>query len=391
MEHNKDKHTEIDAILNGILKETSIRERFEKRLYELGIKQATAEKLLKISYRTLNGILDGSQKRVDYLSLNKVAAFLNMSPEFFLEQHIALLEKNFSNENTSSNKKKFIRDHFDLLVLKKAGFIDSLTNFDVIEEKINKFFGFNSIFQYEKRSFDTAFWAGQVNPANAVKTSTTRDFWLTAAKNFAVKLDNPYQYDRQELIKYFPEIRWHSTNVELGLVHVIKSLFKLGVTVIFQSSLSSLHLRGATFSVDNKPCIVLTDYKGFYPTLWHCLIHELYHVLFDWEEIRTNQYLMSEDMNELLTVDENEIEADVFARRYLFSDVKEFARENNIHPSIIYVYNAFDNDKTDRMVWARARRHMPDIKKAVYHLENPWSDSKPIEEIAKKKKIEIYN
>ena len=43
------------------------------------------------------------------------------------------------------------------------------------------------------------------------------------------------------------------------------------------------------------------------------------------------------------------------------------------------------------MVWARARRHMPDIKKAVYHLENPWSDSKPIEEIAKKKKIEIYN
>ena len=48
------------------------------------------------------------------------------------------MKKNFSNENTSSNKKKFIRDNFDLLVLKKAGFIDSLTNFEMIEERINK-------------------------------------------------------------------------------------------------------------------------------------------------------------------------------------------------------------------------------------------------------------
>ena len=399
---NTNKHEDIDAILNGILKMVSLREQFEKRLHELGITQTAAQKILGIERRTLNGILDGTQKRVNFIYLNKLAVFLNQPTEQIIETHVSLIEKNFENQTTPANKKRFIRENFDLAVLRKAGFIDSVNDFEKIENKIVSFFGYSSIFEYEKRTFNTAFSAGVVKP----KTNTARDFWLTAAKNFTVRLDNPYHFDRQELIKFFPQIRWLSTNVELGLVNVIKALFKIGVTVIFQPTLSSLHLRGATFSVNNKPCIALTDYKGFYPTLWHCLIHELYHVLFDWDEINIS-YHISDDTDELLTIDENEMQADDFARRYLFSDEKmeevrpyifrsdkyinDVAKDNNIHPSIIYIYNAYDNGKTDRMVWPRTRRHMPDIKKSVYRLENPWDNSKPIDEIVKKRKLEIYN
>jgi hypothetical protein len=130
--------------------------------------------------------------------------------------------------------------------------------------------------------------------------------------------------------------------------------------------------------------------------------------LFDWEEINENNYPchISEDLEEMLIIDEGEAEANDFARKYLFSSEKmegikmfiwdhryinEIAKQNNIHPSIIHSYYAFDNNKTDRMAWARARRLMPEIKKAVFRVENNWDRDKSIDEIAKKLKLEIYN
>jgi len=401
-----DKYTEIDALLNNIFKEANLREMFEKRRYELNLSQTAVEKLIGVGHRSLNGLLDVTQKRIDYLTLSRVAAFLNLPVEELIEIHLSLLEKKFSNEDTTSNKKKFIRENFDLAILRKAGFIDTISDFDRIEKKITSYLGLQSIFDYKKISFSTAFWAGTASIKNPIKTSITRNFWLTSAKNFLEKLDNPYPYNREDLIKFFPQIRWHSTNVEFGLFHIVKALFKLGITVIFKPRLSTLYLRGVTFSVNNKPCIVLTDYKGFYPTLWHCLIHELYHVLFDWDEINANKYLISEGNEDSIVLDEREVEADDFARKYLFSEekmqdiepylrnekiVREVAEENNIHPSIIYIYNAFDKSKIDRLVWMRAKRYMPDIRKATYKIEIPWDEKRPLDEIVRQKKVEIYN
>jgi len=171
-------------------------------------------------------------------------------------------------------------------------------------------------------------------------------------------------------------------------------------------SLSALHLRGATFVVDGQPCIAITDYKGFYPTLWHCLIHELYHVLFDWIEIKNSSYHLSEDPDEVLSIDVKETEADDFAREYLFSKSKldevqpylrdteyiyKVAKDNNVDPSIIYVYHAFDNSALDRKAWARARKQTPDTKRAIHRLEIPWNKVISINETVKKLKIEIYN
>jgi len=43
------------------------------------------------------------------------------------------------------------------------------------------------------------------------------------------------------------------------------------------------------------------------------------------------------------------------------------------------------------MVWARARRFMPDAKRCVYRVANYWDNAKSLDEIAKKLKAEIYN
>lgn len=399
-----DKSFDINALLQSAFKPQNLRSIFEKRIHELNLSETGASKLINIERRTLKGILDGTQKKADSSSLQSLAAFLNMNVDELVEIHAETSKDFFSTEDTAVNKKRFIKENFDLAVLRKAGFINSITDFAHIEDRINNFFGFNSIFEYKKREFSAAFSAGAIIPKN----TNARSMWLGAARDLAIKIDNPYNYERQALVNYFPQIRWYTKNTEFGFINVIKALYKIGITVIFMPRFSSLHLRGATMFVNNKPCIVITDYKGFYPTLWHCLIHELYHVLFDMDAIENNTYscLISEDTDHVLNIDEREEEADEFARKYLFSEEKmdevipfiwdkkfvtEIADENNVHPSIIYIYYAYENDDKDRMAWARARRFMPDVNKAIFRLNNPWESPMPINEFVKKLKLEIYN
>jgi len=410
MDLNEDKYKEANDLLNSLFKKPTIREIFERRLHELNVNQTNALKLLKMERKALFGIIDGTQRRTDYRNFEKLSAFLNILPEELIQKHTELLVKTFEKKESPRDKKKFIREHFDLAAYKKVGFINDVTNDEEIEAKINRYYGFNSIFDYEKRSFNAAFSAQNIGSFTAEtieKIGLTRDNWLTAGKQLAVKLDNPYQYDRERLIKYFSEIRWLSKNVEYGLINVIKALFKLGVTVIYQSPLPSLHLRGATIPVMGKPCILLTDHKGFYPTLWHALIHELYHVLFDWLDIKeSDSPHLTEDTSQVLMITDSELDADNFAREYLFSRkkieevklylqdqdyVEEFAKNNDVHASFIYTYYAFDYGNTDRMAWARAKKQTPPVSNAVYRIENPLNNPVPLDDFAKKLRLEIYN
>lgn len=405
MPENNSKYQDINSLLNDIFKpeKPGLKELFDKKVAELKITSTSVLEILNIQHRTLKGILDGTQKMVDVTNLIKIANFLQLPKEEVIKMYIDSLEKNYTKNIAPPEKIKFIQENFDLAVLKKAGFIDSITDFEKIDSKITSFLGLKSIYEYKRPNIKPAFSAGLVKPKNEL----TRSLWVQSAITYFEDINNPYEYNRKALIEYFPNIRWHSTNVEFGLVTIIKDLFKLGITVIYQSPLPSLHLRGATFAINDKPCIVLTNYVNYYGTLWFALIHELFHVLFDWEEIRNNHYHLSDDEDDELLVQEKETEANNFAREYLFPQekmnqikhslnnsyfVNEFAKNNHVHPSIIYVFNAYDSSKTNRMAWARARKNEPpDMDKCISHLENPWNNSMPINKIVKNKKLEIYN
>lgn len=405
MPANSSKYQDINSLLNDILNpiKPGLKELFDKKIAELKITSTNVLEILNIQHRTLKGILDGTQKMVDVTNLIKIANFLQLPKEEVIKMYIDSLEKNYTENIVPPEKIKFIQENFDLAALKKAGFIDSIIDFDKIDSKITSHLGLKSIYEYKRPTIKPAFSAGLVKPKNEL----TRSLWIQSAITYFDDINNPYEYNRKALIEYFPNIRWHSTNVEFGLLTIIKDLYKLGVTIIYQPPLPSLHLRGATFAVNDKPCIVLTNYVGFYGTLWFALIHELFHVLFDWEEIQSNMYHLSDDEDNELVVQEKEYEANQFAREYLFPQekmnqikhnlnnpyfVSEFAKNNHVHPSIIYVFNAFDSSKTNRMPWARARKNEPpEMINCISHLENPWSNSKPINEIVKSKKLEIYN
>lgn len=396
---------DIDRMLLNLFRPPeSLRELFDERVSDLKITPTQALEILRLEHRALNGILHGTQKRADYTNLIKLAAFLQIPVERTMQLYVEALEKNFPDElkpSISPSKIQFIKENFDLAALKKVGFIDSITDYAEIEAKLTSYFGFQSIEEYERPVHDVAFSAGLIEP----KSPLLRSMWIRAATKLFSKIANPNPYDREALIEFFPTIRWHSTDVETGMINVMRHLYRLGVTIAYQPSLASLHLRGATFAVHEKPCIALTNYRGFYPTLWFALIHELFHVLFDWDEIVANSYHLSDEVVDRLTVREKEKEADEFARKYLFSRdkseavkphlrdgnyVKRFAEANHVHPSFVYVFNAYDLGH--RPAWAMANIHNPQeqMTKLLSKLENPWNKPKAIADFARTLSSTLY-
>ena len=395
---------DVDALLNGLFPSNhqTLQEIFDKRVYELELSPTSVYKMLGIQYRTIKGILTGTQKLIDITNLAKISDFLQIPKKEVVTLYLEAVERNFPPDSIPLEKIDFIKANFNLAVLRKSGLISSITDFVHIDRRLTERLGLKSIFEYRHPSNDIAFSSGVFRPEN----SLVRANWIKFTTALFEEIDNPYPYRREELMRIFTNLRRHSMDVKRGLAEVIKMLYKVGITVLVLSPLQTLQLRGATFSVNNKPCIALTNYRGFYATLWFGLIHELYHTLFDWEDIRTNRYHLTDDSNEELSVRERELEADNFAREYLLpydkiklirpyindnAYVQEFAISNQVHPSIAYVFNAFEAKGTDSKAWARAKAHSPDVEDAIKDIGISWGDERPLEEIIKPLKATLYN
>jgi HTH-type transcriptional regulator / antitoxin HigA len=333
-----------------------------------------------------------------------LADFLQMERDQVVKLYMESIERNIVTP-IQSQTIKFIKGNFDLVALKKAGLIDSIVDFFMIEKRLTARLGLRSITDYRKPNIDVAFSSGLYKPENHL----TRAFWIQAAIASLERINNPYEYSREQLIRFFPQIRRYSTNEEQGLIEVIRQLYRIGVTLVFQPSLPTLQLRGATFVLKDKPCIVLTNYMGFYPTLWFALIHELYHVLFDLQEIKESRYHLTDDSNDQQSVRNREKLADEFAREYLFSKEKmeyliqrfddsqfvyTYAINYHVHPSIVYALKAYETPKLDqRKAWQRVRRQYSEsnFKALVDLLGVAWDDEREFEIAFAEKVIPMYN
>ncbi|GAB3637298.1 hypothetical protein GCM10027422_28880 [Hymenobacter arcticus] len=394
------KYREVDALLGGLFHSDSLRERFDKKIKELGISSTAATNIIGVQLRALNGILDGNQKTIDITIISKLASFLQLSREKIVNLYLDEVEKNFPTATISASKVEFIKSNFDLAVLRKAKWINNITDFAHIEKRLVARLGLKSILEYKKPIVDVAFCVG----TRELDNELTRAVWISAAQACFEEIANPYRYDRDALVKLFPRLRWYTTNEERGLSEVIRLLYQVGVTVVLQPSLPTLQLRGATFNHDGKPCVIVTDYVGFYPTLWFALFHELYHVLFDWDEIKENQYHVTDDSNKDLSVQEHEKEVNNFAGEYLFSRekvdmvkrllhdeafVKRFADDNQVHPSVVYSQCAFYLPKS-RNAWALARNHSPAAADMINKFGVALENGELVEELVQPLKKILY-
>ncbi len=395
-----DKYREVDALLGGLFHSDSLREHFDNKIRNLSISSTTAATIIGVQLRALNGILDGNQKIIDITIISKLASFLQLSREKIVNLYLDEVEKNFPTATIPANKVEFIKSNFDLAVLRKAKWINNIIDFAHIEQRLVARLGLKSILEYKKPSVDVAFCVG----TRKLKNELTRAVWIKAAQACFEEIDNPHRYDRDALVKLFPRLRWYTMNVDRGFPEVIRLLHQIGITVVLQPSLPTLQLRGATFNHGGKPCIIVTDYVGFYPTLWFALFHELYHVLFDWEEIKENQYHITDDDNNQLSVQEHEKEANDFAGEYLFSRdkveavkrllhdevyVKQFAADNHVHPSVVYSQCAFNLPKS-RSAWALARSHSPAASETVNKFGIALENGELVEELVQPLKKTLY-
>jgi HTH-type transcriptional regulator/antitoxin HigA len=400
---DENKIPDIDDLLGSLNKPPTLKELFDLKLSELKMPPTTAQNILGIGYKPLRRLLSGTEKTIDLTNLFKLADFLQRPHEEIVSLYVESLQRNHepSLETPDPDKVKFIKDNFDLAVLRDAGFIESISDFAQIERRILSRFGLRSIREYVKPPIDVAFSSTGFKPAYI----NTRATWVFQAVACLRELGNPYTYERDELVKFFPDIRWHSTNAATGLLNVVRNLYKLGITVIFLPHLRNLQVRGATIVVNNKPCIVLTNYRDLYPSLWFTLVHELYHVLFDMEDILESKYHLTDDSNDQASVGQREALADDFAREYLCPKeklewirphlrdaglVRDFAKINHVHPSIIYAIHAYAR-KDDRMGWPRTRRYSPPLSPAIADIRFAWTDPQSLEESIKQLRTTTYN
>ncbi len=377
-----------DLLESSLMKEIDLYKMFEEKAKEYNMTVNQARELLDIEKKSLNPILKGKAKQPNLITVLKIADFL----EIDMSKMISSLLSKQTPENISkleiANKSSFLGKRFDLDKLYKEKFISTKTDTNIIINRIISFFGFAGISEFEK--FEKELEIVLYSQSKRKFTDKMRYFSIASAYRLFQIINNPNEYDRDEFKKVVPKIKPYCMDIENGLYTVCRALFDLGVTVIFQKHLMTAQYYGATFIVNNKPCIVLTDLGKVYPKIWNALLHEIYHVLFDYEAIEKYTYHLT-GLSEL-TLEINENEADEFAGDFFFPKemygyikphihskllVENFAKKHNIDPSFIYRGFQFYADKEGLNYWKAFHQYFPDIHIATNKL-NPmlWEDNK---------------
>ncbi|RZS93927.1 ImmA/IrrE family metallo-endopeptidase [Aquimarina brevivitae] len=366
----------ISDILNSSFKTNKDLERLLKdKLKSTGLSKTHFERLSGIQRKSLDGILKKSSKQTDILNLLKLGEFLELNLEELLILHFKDRPKEEIKDLQNSMDITYINKNFDLKTLASLGFINIDDNVEQLSERICEFFELDSIYDYEKDLNDALYSRTKRSYSDKMK-----DFWIKSSYKYFELIDNPNEYSRKDLVDLIPKIKPYTQNVEKGLLTVFQALFNIGVTVVFQPSLPKTQIRGATFYINNKPCIVITDLNKNYATIWFALIHELNHVLFDLDTIENTKFHLSGEPDLFLL---QEDKANEFASEYLLSSekmryieklidnpliVKRFAKECQIHPCIIYSQYQWRQSELGNNYWGFFKEYFPDINLATKNL-----------------------
>jgi len=364
----------------------------QRRREELDISKRQMTRVLDISQSSLDRILNGEAQTIDVVKLLKLSSFLQMNLEELVQSYVASAPQEKVRELEDVRAKSFIVSNFDLEGLRKVGFVDSITDLEAIQDRITTFFGLDSVFQY-RREVARPLFSSSRNPGR----DKMKEFWVRSAYHQFEKRPNPNEYDREKLLDLVPQIRQYTRFEESGLTTVAKALYEVGVTVIGQSYLPFTQVRGATFVVDGKPCIVVTDYRKDYGTVWFALLHELGHVLYHLDQIRSFTYHLSDDTDKMLVEDE----ANYFARELLLSEekldyieplienpevVERYAQKHDIHPSLIYSFHAYRKyvEEGNDSGYKKYSQYRVSPEKALEPIRcNPWENETAVDDIDK--------
>lgn len=356
--------------------EIDVKQLFEDRLTECDLSKTKVLSLLNIDTRTFDDLLNGKATQPNLIHILKIADFLELD----IRDIIPTILKNQPPENYKALERaksvRFVGKNFDVARLHKIGFLEDDEDIDYISSRILSFFGYGEINAFEERLSQPLFSRTKRKFSDKMKS-----FWIASAYQCFKSINNPNEYDRDALKEILVKIKPYSQDVNNGLLTVCKALYNVGVTVIVQSHLTLTQVRGGTFIVNKKPCIVLTDLNKRYTTIWETLIHELYHVLFDFEAIEKSVYRINGDPDLFLVEDKAEdfsieyfcgYEKYQIAKAHIFNHilVKKYATEWEIHHSFIYSsFRYFQFKNHNKNYYKAFTDHFPDHSNAIKKLK----------------------
>lgn len=386
----------IHAILtsSSTLPETpSIKSLFFDKLRTSGLSKTQYENLANIQRRSLDGILDNTSKQTDIINLLKLGEFLELSFRDILIYYFKDRPVEEIKELQTSMDVTFINKYFDLKTLANLGFIQKDSSVEDLKKRICTFFHIPSIYVYDNELNEALYSRTRRRFSDKMK-----DFWIKSSYKYFELINNPNDYSRDALKELIPKIKPYTQNIENGLLTVFRALYNIGVTVVLQPMLPKTQIRGATFLINDKPCIIVTDLNKSYPTIWFALLHELHHALFDLEQLAQSRYHLTGEPDLFLIQEEK---ANQFAADYFVSEekmryidplihnnlmVSKFAKELQVHPSIIYSQYQHRQAELGNNYWAAFKDYFPSVESTKKYLNISHWDVESLEVAAQKVK-----
>lgn len=395
MENYKEEFSKIiDPVVKSVEEkdeDATLKDLYRARKEKLKLSNRQIQILLGMDKKTLDPILNATAKQINFINIIKLSHFLGIPINEIAKIYVPEMSKEQIGEIERARIGSYLTEYFDIDTLIRMKFIDSGASSVEIAQRLEQFLDLDSIFSYSENIPQSFFSRTKRNSSDLM-----RNFWvMSAVKHFEV-IDNPNDYNRDELVNLIPKIRPFTRDVEHGLIKVLKALYAVGVTVIYQPTVERLQVRGATMAVNNKPCIVLSDLNKNYPTLWFALLHELHHVLYDFDEIEKRVYHITSNEGDLFLM--NEERANDFAREYLLSEtrfkfakgyitshlhIEQLAKEWGVHSSIIYSFYCYDTNE-----WAFYSKYIPKMEVALELLNTyPFEQDSLVESARKIKEV----
>ena len=365
---------------------------FDQKIEQYGITKSKALEFLGIDKDVFEEILTGKAKQPNLIHVVKLAEFL----EIGLQEMVNAVLKSQSAETIASldraRKATFLLKYFDIKRLETLGFLEKKADLNAIVDRLLTFFGYQNISEFEAAQ-DEPLYSRRNKRLFADKM---KKFWVDSAYRVFDQINNPNDYDRESVKDIIAKAKPFTTDVENGLLIVCRALYDKGVTVMAQAHLPTTMVRGGTFVVNGKPCIILTDLGKRYPTVWTTLIHELHHVLFDFEVIeKTKIHLTDDGQPDLLLIEDK---ADRFMMDYFCDEaqfqfikphihnpmlVARFAQQQQVHPAMIYnAYQFYQKKLYGKDYWAAFGNEIPKSTPALNKINSVTWKETSITEIA---------
>ena len=326
----------------------SLREMIKKFMDDNNILESALAEEIGIHKKTLSSFLT-DKSDLKFLQALRFMKLLNLTES----ELVSAYYKDMKSEDTSSLEKveklSYIMHNFDVQTLKDIGIIKTRAKVDELEEIICHFFGFKEIYEYDDTSLTPALFSKSKMRLSQEKEAKMTTFWLKCAIQTFNKIGNPNEYNKEILLHLLKRVAEFTLDEVNGYNKFILVLYQLGVTVVTQSYIPRTNSFGVTMILNNKPCIVITDRNKKYHKLWITLLHELYHVINDYDLLESIDYhLSNEETHDIFL---NESKADKFALDVLVNPaiqsqigkiisfpqkVKLLANELGVSESIIY-------------------------------------------------------